>query len=168
LNDHLTDSLISIRPLTPSELPLAHTWNEANTPHVNHLDFSAFTEVYALSTQAYLILCDEIPAGFAWLMGPQNTYESTNYRYFASHMTDFLYLDRMVISNPYRGKGLATSLYHHIASLNPGTVICCEVNIEPPNIASTRLHQKIGFKEVGQQSTEGGRKKVSLLVWDAK
>lgn len=165
MNDYFTDSLISIRPLTASELPLAHTWNEDNTPHVNHLDFTAFTNVYSLSTQAYLIFWDEIPAGFAWLMGPQNTYESTNYRYFSARMTDFLYLDRIVISNAYRGKGLATHLYHHIASLNPGTPICCEVNIEPPNIASTRLHEKIGFKEVGQQSTEDGRKIVSLLVW---
>jgi len=168
LNDYTANPLISIRPLTTSELALAHTWNEANTPHVNHLDFSAFTEVFSLSTQAYLIFWDENPAGFAWLMGPQNSYKSTNYRYFASGMNEFLYLDRMVISKAYRAKGLATSLYHHIASLNPGTVICCEVNIEPPNIASTRLHQKIGFKEVGQQSTEGGLKKVSLLVWDPK
>lgn len=157
---------LSIRALKVSDLPLVHQWNEANIPHVNSLDFDSFEQVFKLSTFAYLLTIDHTPAGFAWLMGPNLSYSSSNYRYFNSNLNTFLYLDRIIIAESSRGRGLATYLYQYIASEHPNVPICCEVNSKPPNIASTRLHEKLGFKEVGQQMTEGGKKQVRLLVWN--
>jgi hypothetical protein len=40
------------------------------------------------------------------------------------------------------------------------------VNVRPRNDASLAFHEAIGFREVGQQDTDGGRKRVSLLALD--
>ena len=34
----------------------------------------------------------------------------------------------------------------------PGhTVLCCEINVDPPNVASDRFHGAFGFEEVGRR-----------------
>jgi predicted GNAT superfamily acetyltransferase len=45
-------------------------------------------------------------------------------------------------------------------------VLFCEVNVRPRNDASLAFHEAIGFREVGQQDTDGGAKRVSLLALD--
>jgi predicted GNAT superfamily acetyltransferase len=42
-------------------------------------------------------------------------------------------------------------------------VLCCEVNVRPRNDVSLEFHHTVGFREVGQQDTDGGKKTVSLL-----
>ena len=46
-----------------------------------------------------------------------------------------------------------------------GTVaaMTCEVNIRPENPISMRMHLGLGFREVGQQETGGGEKRVAML-----
>jgi predicted GNAT superfamily acetyltransferase len=34
------------------------------------------------------------------------------------------------------------------------SLLCCEVNLEPPNPGSLRFHHRIGFTEVGQHSPQ--------------
>ena len=155
-----------IRNLTPADLALAHAWNQANTPHVNSLDFAAFSKVYGMSSHRYLIEYNGSPAGFSWLMHPESLYESVNFRYFKDRFTNFLYLDRIVIAEEFRGKALATKLYKHIFATHAPIPICCEVNSRPPNVASTELHKKLGFRLVGEQSTDKGKKSVQLLVYN--
>ena len=43
-------------------------------------------------------------------------------------------------------------------------VLLCEVNVKPRNEGSLRFHHRLGFREVGQQDTEGGAKRVSMLA----
>jgi predicted GNAT superfamily acetyltransferase len=155
-----------IRNLTPADLALVHAWNQANTPHVNSLDFAAFSKVYGMSSHRYLIEYNGSPAGFSWLMHPESLYESVNFRYFKDRFTNFLYLDRIVIGKEFRGKQLATTLYEHIFTTHPAIPICCEVNSYPPNIASMKLHTKLGFKVIGEQSTDKGKKNVQLMVYN--
>ena len=155
-----------IRNLTPADLALAHAWNQANTPHVNSLDFAAFSNVYGMSSHRYLIEYNGSPACFSLLMYPESLYESVNFRYFKDRFTNFLYLDRIVIAEEFRGKALATKLYKHIFATHAPIPICCEVNSRTPNVASTELHKKLGFRLVGEQSTDKGKKRVQLLVYN--
>jgi predicted GNAT superfamily acetyltransferase len=46
---------------------------------------------------------------------------------------------------------------------HPGAILCCEVNVEPPNPGSLRFHQRIGFAEVDKIAPKPGYI-VSLLV----
>ena len=44
-------------------------------------------------------------------------------------------------------------------------MLFCEVNVRPRNDVSLDFHASLGFREVGQQDTDGG-KRVSLLALD--
>ena len=63
--------------------------------------------------------------------------------------------------------GLGTILYEDLKStaLDKVPLIACEVNIKPYNTQSINFHKKYGFIEVGQQDTEGGRRRVSLMTF---
>jgi hypothetical protein len=42
-------------------------------------------------------------------------------------------------------------------------LLTCEVNLNPPNLGSIRFHNRIGFREVGQQDSKPGLT-VSMLA----
>ena len=102
---------------------------------------------------------------FLIALGPGADYDSPNYRWFAQHYDDFVYVDRVVVAAPARQAGLASLLYEDLmASARAGGIarITCEVDIEPPNAASLRFHERFGFAQVGTQWVAGGKKRVSL------
>ena len=42
--------------------------------------------------------------------------------------------------------------------------VTCEVNLQPPNPRSLSFHERLGFREVGRQSTKGGAFTVILMA----
>ena len=78
------------------------------------------------------------------------------------------YLDRIAVAPAARrhgvGRAFYTQLVDQLAASVP--VLFCEVNVRPHNETSLAFHAAIGFREVGQQDTDGGRKRVSLLALD--
>jgi uncharacterized protein len=92
-------------------------------------------------------------------------YNSSNYVWFAQRYDQFLYIDRIVVSKSFQGQGIGNKLYDDIFAFarNEGvTRITCEFDIEPPNQASRRFHERFGFAEVGTRSYGEVTKKVSL------
>ena len=66
-----------------------------------------------------------------------------------------------------RGRGLGPQLYQAVfdeARRVRADEVLCEVNLEPPNPGSLAFHTRIGFAEVGRQSTKGGANVVALLA----
>lgn len=97
----------------------------------------------------------------------QAAYDSVNYRWFAQRYPKFLYIDRVVVANAAKGKGLGTTLYRSVfahAQATSVALVTCEFDIDPPNPVSASFHAKFGFHEVGQQLSTGGKKTVSLQV----
>ena len=45
-------------------------------------------------------------------------------------------------------------------------ILTCEVNEDPPNPDSMQFHKKLGFRELGKQKTEDGKKSVVILGRD--
>jgi uncharacterized protein len=92
-------------------------------------------------------------------------YDSPNYRWFAGRYTDFVYIDRIVVSATARRAGLARLLYEDLLrrATDEGVErVTCEFDTDPPNEASRRFHERFGFVEVGAQRVAGGKKGVSL------
>jgi predicted GNAT superfamily acetyltransferase len=72
-----------------------------------------------------------------------------------------------MIAPNYRRKGLAIRLYDNLelfAKKRKLPIMACEYNLRPDNEISRIFHQRYGFKEVGQQETEKGKKTVSLQI----
>jgi predicted GNAT superfamily acetyltransferase len=122
----------------------------------------------AESTVAESTVVEDGPgvAGFLVGLGPGLDYPSLNYRWFSARYDDFVYVDRVVVSAGGRGGGIGTRLYDEFARRGRERgvpVMLAEVNLVPANPGSLRFHDRHGFVPVGEQDTERGRKRVSLL-----
>lgn len=154
-----------IRDVAQDQLEAVLALNNAAVPHVNSLalmELGRFTEV-----AAYFRVAAADGAVVGLLVGflPGADYSSENYLWFESRYDDFIYIDRVVVAPEASGRGIAKALYADLEAAMVGKVaaITCEVNIRPPNRASTAMHRRLGFVEVGQQETGGDEKRVSLL-----
>jgi hypothetical protein len=157
-----------IRDLNPTDLERLVELNTAAVPAVSESDAAGMQRLLALSALAPAIVDDtDTVLAFALLMTPGADYESENYRFFEARGTDFLYVDRIVVAESARGRGLGAELYRAVfaAAREQGRAeVTCEVNLDPPNPGSLRFHGRLGFAEVGRQVTKGGSVTVALLA----
>jgi predicted GNAT superfamily acetyltransferase len=94
--------------------------------------------------------------GPALLVGFDETcaYGSPNFLWLKRRFTRFYYIDRVVVGESGRGKGLARLLY---ADLERRTLaegrerLVCEINASPPNPSSDAFHSRLGFVPVGEE-----------------
>lgn len=157
-----------IRNAHNSDLKSIHSLNESVLPHVNSIPISDFEEFMEISSFFLVIEKEGEVAGFMIVLGPAQNYDSENYQYFSSNFGSFDYVDRIVIGEAFRGKGLGAELYQYLFENTQEKRVCCEVNIKPPNPKSIQFHQMLGFEEVDQHFSEGGKKFVSLMVRNKK
>jgi len=106
-------------------------------------------------------------AGFLIALSPGKDYSSLNYKWFEKTYNSFMYVDRIVIDTNYHRNGLGTLFYNDLEtfSIKKSSRITCEVNIRPKNEGSMVFHENYGFEQVGTQTTEEGKKEVSLMSY---
>ena len=140
--------------------------NNDNIPAVSHLDAAGLEWLRSMASTAAIAEVDGQLAGWFIVLHPGEAYDSLNYRWFDSTMTDFAYLDRIVVDPAHRRSGIGRACYQWLLDELRGTAtqLCCEVNIRPLNQSSLDFHHSLGFVEVGQQDTDGGSKRVVLLA----
>lgn len=163
-------SAVRLRPAVDADLDEILVHNNDAVPAVNGLsrrDLEWFLE------QAHTFLVAEAlqeaagVAGFLiGLTGPGLEYPSANYAWFGERYDRFAYVDRVVVAASGRGLGVGTALYDEFARRGRGDghdVLLAEVNIVPRNDVSLAFHAARGFVSVGEQDTEGGAKRVTML-----
>jgi predicted GNAT superfamily acetyltransferase len=94
-------------------------------------------------------------------------YEGTNYQWFRARYSRFVYIDRIVVAESARGRGLARQLYAQLAAQareSGRLLVTCEINFEPPNPISDAFHAAMGFHEVGR-GRPVPHKLVRYLAW---
>lgn len=87
-------------------------------------------------------------------------YENENLHFFQKRHVQFVYVDRMITASHAQRRGLGRSLYEEMFKWARGAgqpVVCCEVNLDPPNPASDAFHERLGFVEVGQARLKNGK-----------
>ena len=173
MSSHLSSPVI--RPLSELDVERLVALNRAAVPAVNDIDAR---EMSTLLAQAQLAVAVTDPAhpdpahpdavlGFVLALPPGVDYGSENYRWFSERGSNFLYVDRIVVADGHRSTGLGAVLYDAVfaAARDAGAAeVDCEVNVEPPNPGSLAFHGRLGFREVGRQSTKGGTVVVALLA----
>ena len=141
--------------------------NDAAVPHVNALTRSAWIEF--LDAAAMIRLAEAQDGSIAALMvalPPGLGYGSENYSWFGRRLSQFVYVDRIVVAPAWRGCGLGAAAYADLRAASAGDErpIVCEVNLRPTNDASLAFHGKQGFREIGVQSVYGNTKRVAMLA----
>jgi hypothetical protein len=133
--------------------------NNANTPGVSELTLSELETDIKNCLHALAIANEhgEVCA-FCITFAPDAPDAGANHRWFADRFESFVYLDRIAIDPTYQNLGLGALLYQSVEQQMidsaQHSLLCCEVNLEPPNPGSLRFHHRIGFTEVGQHSPQ--------------
>jgi len=154
-----------LRAVSIDDLPVLRHLNDAATPHVNSIGWAEFdwfrvhAPYFRVAEQAGNIV------GFLTALTPALTYASPNFEWFQANRERFVYIDRIIVAEAAQGLGIGRQLYLDLAEFAApfADLLTCEVNIRPPNPGSILFHERMGFREVGRQETEGGKKEVVLM-----
>ena len=159
-----------LRAVETNDLPRVLDLNQAALPHVSSVVLADMERFVEIASYFQVAEVDGQVAGFLIALNPGHDYASDNYRWFNTTYDDFFYIDRIVIGDDARGQGLGSALYQQVILTASAFAprVTCEVNSRPPNPLSMAFHDRFGFKAVGTQQTEGGRKEVTLLSLDFK
>ena len=150
-----------VRNIEIPDLPRVLEINNANTPGVSELTMAELQTDLRNSLHA-LAIDDEHGevCAFCITFDPNALDAGANHQWFAERYKSFVYLDRIAIDSTHQNLGLGALLYQTVEQrmLNSAehSLLCCEVNLEPPNPGSLRFHKRIGFTECGVESTAPG------------
>jgi hypothetical protein len=135
--------------------------NNANTPGVSELTLSELETDIKNCLHALAIDNEhgEVCA-FCITFAPDAPDAGANHQWFADRFESFVYLDRIAIDSNHQNSGLGALLYltveQRMLDSAEHSLLCCEVNLEPPNPGSLRFHKRIGFSECGVETTAPG------------
>ena len=157
-----------VKPLTTADL--AGSDGEAllalNNAHAVELSWLEPEKLAHLVAQAFVARRVGVADALLLTFDQAADYDSVNYLWFRERYPAFVYVDRVVVADSARGRGLARALYDDLfaaAKAAGHARIVCEVNSDPPNPASDRFHAALGFVTVGTAAIHGGKKTVTYL-----
>ena len=147
----------SLRPITEADVPAVLGLNHRHVELLSPLDAERLLWLVGVSDHADVVEIDESVVGFVVTMAPGSEYDSDNYRWFASRYGEsFYYLDRIVIAEEMRRRGLAAFVYDAMEHIAQGFGrMTLEVNVDPPNLGSLAFHERRGYREVGRLGDPG-------------
>ncbi|WP_371195192.1 GNAT family N-acetyltransferase [Glaciecola sp. SC05] len=138
--------------------------NEISVAVLSPLNREKLLHLISQSQLAKVVLIENKVVAFLLAFGAKADYQSINYQWFNARYEAFLYIDRIVVSQAYRGKGIATEMYNYLVAYAVSASLprlVAEIDIQPPNNASLKFHQRFEFVEV-EQLIHSENKIVSL------
>jgi uncharacterized protein len=154
---------MQIREMTPDDIAWALPLNQAHIAETSALTAERMAALVACAFQATAVDTH----AFLLTFDQSAPYDSPNFLWFRERYPRFVYVDRIIVSQDSRGRGLARLLYESL--FNQALVaghenIVCEVNSDPPNPASDVFHARLGFAEVGSADLPERGKTVRYLL----
>ncbi|ATC33929.1 GNAT family N-acetyltransferase [Caulobacter vibrioides] len=137
-----------------------------NNAHAVELSWLEPERLAHLVAQAFLARRVGVADALLLTFDQDADYDSPNFLWFRERYPAFVYVDRVVVADSARGRGLARALYDDLfaaAKAAGHDRIVCEVNSDPPNPASDAFHAALGFVPVGTAEIHGGKKTVTYL-----
>lgn len=150
----------------PGDLDALLALSNAHEREIGRFTKEAFAELVALSFHARMTSGRD---AFLVALSERAPADAPNWRWFAARFSRFVYIDRVVVAEGSRKRGIGKLLYDDViaAARRAGhAFLCCEVNIDPPNPGSDAFHAKTGFEEIGRAFLPGRGKTVRYLMCD--
>ncbi len=144
-----------LRPLRDTDVADVLTLNEANVSKLAAMDEARLHELRDIADRFDVLDVDGSFGGFVVTFAHGAPYDSENYRWFTDRHRRFYYLDRIVLHDAFRRRGLGTFVYDEIERVAaPYGLLALEVNLVPRNDASLAFHERRGYVEVGRLGDE--------------
>ena len=144
--------------------PAVLAMNNTAVPNVNALAPNEWE--WLVANAAYFRVCEDAEGvtGFVLCLPSDVEYWSENHKWFLARYDAFLYLDRVVVAERARGRGIGALLYADLHEFAEGRWprVTLEVNLEPPNRGSVRFHERLGYERVGTR--EYGEHAVAMYT----
>ncbi|MGE4070337.1 MAG: GNAT family N-acetyltransferase [Lysobacterales bacterium] len=158
-----------LRDIEASDLDAVLALNNAAGPGILPITEARMRQLFDVARYFRVAHYNGELAGFQIGLSPDADYDSPNFLWFRAELTDFLYIDRIVIDSRFRRHGIGRVFYADVLSFAEVRfpLLCCEVFIEPRDDVALVFFGTNGFHEVGQQVLQGGRR-VSLMVKEMK
>ena len=143
--------------MTHSDFDTIVHLNQNALEGVGPLDIESLSLLVKMYDQALVAEDDGDIAGFVITLPPGAEYDSSRYRWFEDKLVDdYVYLDRIVVSDEHRRKGVASKLYEEIEGDAP-----VALEVYDTNDVSLAFHESRGFEEIGALTHEG---KTNLML----
>ena len=143
--------------MTHSDFETIVHLNQNALEGVGPLDNESLSLLVKMSDQALVAEDSGDIAGFVITLPPGAEYDSSRYRWFEDKLVDdYVYLDRIVVSDEHRRKGVASKLYEEIEGDTP-----VALEVYDTNDVSLAFHESRGFEEVGALTDHG---KTNLML----
>jgi predicted GNAT superfamily acetyltransferase len=155
---------MKLREIVPADWPRVLELNLASVRELSELDERRLGLLLSWARRGLAVESEGALVAFSLAIAPGAPYDSDNYRWFGARFEHFLYLDRVVVSDAMRRRGIGGRLYDAMEATAVGFErMVCEVNLRPPNDASLAFHASRGYDEIGRLEHAGG-KVVALLT----
>lgn len=140
-----------LRPLRPTDVADVLILNEANVTALAPMDEAKLHQLHDLADRFDVLDVEGSFAGFVITFVSGVDYDSENYRWFSGRRDRFYYLDRIVLHEDFRRRGLGGFVYDEVERVAaPYGRLDLEVNLLPRNDASLAFHARRGYAEVGR------------------
>lgn len=125
--------------------------NDRNVEALAPMDEARLRQLQGLADRFDVVELDGALAGFVVTFAPGAAYDSDNYQWFAERYADFYYLDRIVLHEDVRRRGLGGFVYDEMErTAKEHGRLTLEVNLVPRNEPSLAFHERRGYVEVGR------------------
>ena len=146
-----------IRGLSADDWAWVGALNGANETETSPLTETRFVHMLR---QSLVSLAFAERSAFLIVFDQNSAYDSENFLWFKQRYPSFAYVDRIVVAQAARGRGIGRQLYEHLfreAYEAQFDKVVCEVNFKPANSSSDAFHQRLGFREVGRAQLANGK-----------
>jgi len=155
LTESATDRM-TVRDIEHDDLDTIVEINQTALEGVGSLDHESLALLVKQADQAIVLDDDGDIAGFVITLPTGATYDSSRYRWFEDRLDDYVYLDRIVVAETHRRRGVASRLYDEIEGDLP-----VALEVYETNDASLAFHEGRGFEKIGALDHAG---KTNLMM----
>ena len=158
-------SKIRIRDVQHSDFNEIKRLNDDFVHFTSPMSLRRIAELDQMSFYHRLVCREQQVCGFLLAMTAGASYNSENYQWFAQRLSNFVYIDRIVIDRQQQGMKLGQLLYSHLFDFAGKAGIeqaCCEYNLKPENRRSAVFHSQFGFQQMDKLVCADGKKVLSM------
>ena len=164
MSKFIIESFMDLRELQNEDIYEIWEINEQGLPGTGKVNHDEIEALLVISELAIGVFENSKLLGFVICLLPGTNYGSLNYSWFNEKYDEFIYVDRIAVSQTHRNQRIGSLIYQKVVdySKQHNLPIAAEVSLVPPNPGSMRFHHRFGFTEVGILEHES--KSVTMML----